>query len=54
MQQAIASSITTLAGEIPYYRSNEPGPLALMKVKTMDQLVRAEQYAEVMRKSKRL
>ena len=51
--QAIVSSIAAPAGETTYYRSNEPGPMILTKVKTMDQLVRGEQYAEVMRKSKR-
>ena len=53
VQQAIASSITTPAGGTPYYRTNEPGPQGLMKVKTMDPVSRAVQMAEQMRNSRR-
>ena len=51
--QAIVSAIAAPAGEVAFYRSNEPGSQGLMKVKTADQMMRGEQYAESMRKSRR-
>ena len=51
--QAIVSSFAAPVGEITYIRTGVPGPMGLMKVKSKDLEVRAEQLALDMRKSKR-
>ena len=47
------SSFAAPVREITYFRTDVPGPMGLMKVKSKDLEVRAEQLALDMRKSKR-
>ena len=47
------SSFAAPVGEITYIRTGVPGPMGLMKVKSKDLEVRAEQFAADLRKSRR-
>ena len=47
------SSFADPVGEITYIRTGMPGPMGLMKLKSKDLEVRAEQFATDLRKSRR-